>query len=76
MDDSIAKIWENTLSIIKEEIPELSYKTWFSHTKPLKFINGTFYIISDNDFERGMLETRYKGLLTNAISQMMDQKCM
>ncbi|MEG0373648.1 MAG: chromosomal replication initiator protein DnaA, partial [Enterococcus sp.] len=59
-----------------EEITELSYNTWFIHTKPLKFINGTFYLISDNDFERGMLENRYKGLITNAISQIMEQECM
>ena len=75
MDDSIVKIWEKALSLIKEEMSELSYNTWFTNTKPLKIIGGTFYLISDNDFERGMLETRYKALITNALSQVMEQEC-
>lgn len=75
MDDSIVKIWEKALSLIKEEMSELSYNTWFTNTKPLRIIGGTFYLISDNDFERGMLETRYKALITNALSQVMEQEC-
>ncbi|MEG0379713.1 MAG: chromosomal replication initiator protein DnaA, partial [Eubacterium sp.] len=75
MDGSIKKTWEDALLLIKEEMSELSYNTWFTNTKPLKMINGTFYLISDNDFERGMLENRYKALIANAISQILKQDC-
>ena len=41
MDDSIVKIWEKALSLIKEEMSELSYNTWFTNTKPqIMILNG------------------------------------
>lgn len=75
MDDSTAKIWDDTLSIIKEELKSsISFNTWFANTKPVRFIGDTFYLKSDNEFERGMLESRYKPLITNALEQTSGKK--
>ncbi len=74
MDNSINQIWDKVLNIIKEELPEISFKTWFLNIKPLKIVDDGFYILSDNDFERGMLESRYKVLLTNAVTQITEKE--
>ena len=73
MDNAINQIWDEVLNIIKEELTELSFKTWFKNIVPLKIIDDTFYILSDNEFEKGMLEGRYIQLITNAVAQITEK---
>ncbi|MDO4287630.1 MAG: chromosomal replication initiator protein DnaA [Eubacterium sp.] len=74
MDNAISQIWDEVLTIVKEELTDISYKTWFLNINPLKIIDDSFYILSDNDFERGMLESRYAALITNAVAQVTEKE--
>lgn len=70
MDTSFEKTWESALDIIKENIGQTSFNTWFRSIKPIKFINNTYYFLAENEFEKGILESRHLPLITNALAEV------
>ena len=70
MDTSFEKIWESALDIIKSNIGQTSFNTWFRSIKPIKFINNTYYFLAENEFEKGILESRHLPLITNALAEV------
>lgn len=70
MDTSFEKTWASALDIIKENIGQTSFNTWFRSIKPIKFINNTYYFLAENEFEKGILESRHLPLITNAIAEV------
>lgn len=67
-------IWQQALSVIKPEISEVSYNTWFSPIQAVSFDDNVLTIASD-EFLISMIFPRYKQLLCNAVSQVMNKTC-
>jgi hypothetical protein len=61
-------IWDKTLKTLKNELTENSYNTWIKTIKFLKIVNNTIYLELPNQFNLGIVESRYKTLLQNSIS--------
>ncbi|WP_432406076.1 chromosomal replication initiator protein DnaA [Wukongibacter sp. M2B1] len=73
MSFNLHEIWDQTLKLIKTELTEVSYNTWLKSLEPIS-INGKRIILGvPNDFNKGILETRYMTLITNAIKQITSQ---
>ena len=70
MDTSFKKIWDSALELIKPDISPTSFNTWFLKIKPINYVNNTYYFLSENEFEKGILESRHIPLITNALAEV------
>lgn len=71
---SIQEIWEKTLQIIKTELTEVSFNTWLKTLEPVAIQNQKFILEVPNKFNKEILETRYTGLIANAVKQVTSKQ--
>lgn len=74
MENSIEKIWNEALEIMQDEIPEVSFKTWFSELKPIQFTNDIFYIQVYDSFNKAIIDSRYKTLTSTTLSYLIKKE--
>ena len=67
MNAQLKELWEKTLNIIKGELTEVSYNTWIKCIIPISIDGDSFKLSVPNDFTKGILDTRYKDLIVNAL---------
>jgi len=67
MQNEVEKIWSDCLSIIKSELNESSYTTWFAPIVPIRFVNDTLTIQVPSQFFYEWLEDHYVTVLRKAI---------
>ncbi|WP_432662102.1 chromosomal replication initiator protein DnaA [Wukongibacter baidiensis] len=73
MSFNLHEIWDQTLKLIKTELTEVSYNTWLKSLEPISITGKRIILGVPNDFNKGILETRYMTLITNAIKQITSQ---
>lgn len=66
---SCETIWNNCLTLIKEQVNEQSFKTWFTPIVPKKFENNILTIQVPSQFFYEWLEEHYVAILCQAIYQ-------
>jgi len=72
MTSDITTIWADVLDIVREELNEPSFKTWFEHTEAVDITpDGVFVVGVQNDFARAWLEDRYTQRLSAALTQVV-----
>ncbi len=69
--DRCHMVWQNCLSMIKAEISEQSFKTWFEPIKAVKLLNNVLTIQLPNSFYYEWLEEYYVYLLKKAIDKQL-----
>ncbi len=70
--DAHAKdIWKECLSIIKENVPFITYNTWFLPIKPFELENSTLKIYVPNTFFIEWIEEHYNTLINKTILQVL-----
>ena len=74
MDEQLHDLWEKTTNIIKSELNEIGFNTWIKCIEPSYISHDTFYLIIPNDFTRGILEARYKDLISEAVKLVTSKK--
>ncbi|MBL1214216.1 MAG: chromosomal replication initiator protein DnaA [Ignavibacteriae bacterium] len=65
------KIWNECLTIIKENVPFITFNTWFIPIKPLKLISNTLKIQVPNNFFIEWIDGHYNTLITKTIKQVL-----
>ncbi len=63
-------IWEDILEALREEIPEVEFRTWFRQVKPLGFEEGAFMIGVPHSFARDWLKGHYAPVIERALSDL------
>ena len=63
-------IWQDLLSYIKNNIPEVEFQTWFKQTAPLGIEEGTFIIAVPNSFVRDWFKNHYGELLEQGLRSL------
>ena len=75
MDSNAQKIFTEVKELIKEEMSELSFKTWILPLE-LSFLNDNkIELIATDPFKKDSVENRYKDLLTNAFNIVLQKQC-
>ncbi|SCY62964.1 chromosomal replication initiator protein DnaA [Alkaliphilus peptidifermentans] len=74
MYDNLPEVWERTLDLIKTELTEVSFNTWIKTIEPISLEEKHIVLGVPNDFTRGILNTRYITLLSNALKQVTSKK--
>jgi chromosomal replication initiator protein len=71
MQEQLAKIWQDTLLIIKGQLNAQTFKTWFSNTEPVSLSEEKIIIAAPNDFAREWLESRYVSLINGSLFEVI-----
>lgn len=74
MDAQLNEIWEKTLNIMKGELTEVSFNTWLKCITPIEAHNDTIKLGVPNDFTKGILVSRYKELVVNALKLITSKR--
>lgn len=61
------EVWENCLSVIRDNVSPQSFKTWFEPIKPLKLVNNVLTIQVPSQFFYEWIEEHYITLLKKVI---------
>lgn len=65
------KLWNECLSIIRDNIPELSFKTWFEPIKAISLKDNIFVIQVPSQFFVEYIEERYIELLGMTLARVI-----
>lgn len=60
-------LWNNCLSVIRDNIPELAYNTWFAPIIPLKYSNKVLTVQVPSQFFYEYLEDKYLDLIQQTL---------
>jgi chromosomal replication initiator protein len=72
-ESNLASRWNLCLDVIKDNIPEAAYKTWFLPIIPLKFEDNKLFIKVPSEFFREFLEEKYIGLLSTTLRRFFGE---
>ncbi|EOU1725767.1 chromosomal replication initiator protein DnaA [Clostridium perfringens] len=74
MNAQLNNLWEQALNIIKGEISEISFNTWIKSCTPISISDNILKLSVPNEFTKGILDTRYKDLLIQALKIVTSRK--
>lgn len=63
-------LWNSCLSIIKDNVPDLSYSTWFAPVVPLNYDDHALLIQVPSHFFYEQLESQYADLIGKALKRV------
>jgi chromosomal replication initiator protein len=69
MENTHELVWTKCLTVIKDNIPQNSFNTWFAPIKPIKIINNVLTIQVPSQFFYEWLEEHYIDLLRKTIKK-------
>jgi chromosomal replication initiator protein len=67
--EGVRQLWESALGIVKSELNELVFKTWFRDTEPLGRVGPDIVVSVSNAWGRDWLRNRYTSLLSAALTE-------
>lgn len=67
-------IWKECLVRIKEQIPPLTYLTWFTPIIPLELSDSTIKVQVPSEFFIDWIEEKYRSVIDKAITNILGQK--
>ena len=66
---NVAELWDKTCKILREEMNEVSFRTWITGSlKPVDLIGDCFILEVVTDYMKQMIITRYHSLISNALA--------
>ncbi len=67
------KVWKECLKIIKENVPNITYNTWFLPIKPAELNDGVLKVEVPNSFFIEWIEEHYNTLINKTINQVLGE---
>jgi chromosomal replication initiator protein len=65
-------IWANVCTLLRNEMAEVTYKTWIeSALKPLDILENDFYIEAVTDYYHQFVSSRYEPMISDALSKTL-----
>ena len=74
MSNNHVEIWEKCLSVIRDNVTEQNYKTWFAPIEPISLVNNKLTIQVPQHFFVEILEEKYIDLLKTVIKRFVGEK--
>lgn len=65
------KIWNEALKIIRENVSELTYNSWFATIKPIDYSNSYLKLKVLSDFHVEWIEERCKNVIDKALLEVL-----
>lgn len=74
MNMPLSSMWTRVMDLLKSELTEISYNTWIRTIEPLSINSSTIELGVPTDFNKGILESRYLPLISNAVRQISSRE--
>ncbi len=74
MNTPLSTLWPRVLALLKDELTEISYNTWIKSIDPISINSDSIELGVPTDFNKGILESRYLDLISNAIKQVASRE--
>jgi chromosomal replication initiator protein len=71
LERNAKNVWKECLSIIKDNVPFITYNTWFLPIKPFELEDATLKIYVPNNFFVEWIEEHYNTLVNKTINQIL-----
>lgn len=68
--EQVVELWAKALAVVKGELSELVFNTWFRVAEPLGMVGPDVVVAVPNKWGRDWLCNRYSGLLAAALSEV------
>ena len=75
MDSNAQEIFAEAKELVREEMSELSFKTWILPLEINSISDNNIVILVKDQFKKEAVENRYKDLLTNAFNIILQKNC-
>jgi chromosomal replication initiator protein len=66
-------VWEQALELISQQVNEGTFRIWFEPTAGLGLVDGIYSVGVASDFAKDWIESRFRTLTSDAVSQVMGQ---
>jgi chromosomal replication initiator protein len=65
------QLWDSCASAIRSQVSDAAWMTWFAQVEPMAVMNGTLVLAVPNVLVRERLESRFAGLLRDAVAEAL-----
>src|ERR1700728_5391078 len=63
----VQQLWDRCTGVIQSQVSDATWRTWFAGIGTVGIVNGTLVLAVPNALVRDRLESRFAGLLHDAI---------
>ena len=75
MNLDIQQILNESKELLKNEMSQISYKTWIEPLKISSIVDNNVTLISEDSFKRDMADTKFHDLIMNTFSFVLQKNC-
>ena len=75
MDLDIEKILKQAKELLKDEMSQISHKTWIEPLKIASIVDNNVTLVSEGSFKRHMADTKFHDLIMNTFSIILQKNC-
>ena len=75
MNSNIDQIWNQAKELLKDEMSQISHKTWIEPLKISSIVDNNITLISEDSFKRDMADTKFHDLIMNTFSVILQKNC-
>ena len=68
--NSLNDIWAMVLQILSGQLTDTAISTWFDECEPVDIDGSRMVLKLNNDFKRGIVESRFSDMIKNALSEI------
>lgn len=69
IENNLKEMWNNCLQVIKDNVPQKSFDTWFAPIEPIKYENNTLFIGVPTHFFYEMLDGPFLNIMRKALEK-------
>ncbi len=75
MDSTINDLLTDAKALIREEMSELSFKTWILPLEISSINENNIILVTNDQFKKESIETRFIDLISNAFNIILQKNC-
>ncbi len=75
MDLNIEQVLIEAKELLKDEMSQISHKTWIEPLKIASIVDNNVTLISEDSFKRDMADTKFHDLIMNTFSVILQKNC-
>ena len=75
MNSDIQQILNQAKELLKDEMSQISHKTWIEPLKIASITDNNIVLVSEDSFKRDMADTKFHDLIMNTFSVILQRNC-
>lgn len=75
MNSDIEQVLNEAKELLKDEMSQISHKTWIEPLKIASIIDNNVTLVSEDSFKRDMADTKFHDLIMNTFSIILQKNC-